>query len=59
MTREKEEQDAIEILNRYGSIDGQKHITQLIYFAEGMESRILISHWKQVEKDFKYLIKQR
>lgn len=59
MTREKEEQDAIEILNRHGSIDGQKHITQLIFFAEGMESRILTSHWKQVEKEFKYLIKQR
>lgn len=59
MTREKEKQDAIEILNRYGSVDGQKHITQLIFFAEGMESRVLTSHWKQVEKDFKNFIKER
>ncbi len=59
MTIEKVKEDAIEILNHYGSVDGQKHITQLIFFAEGMESKVLINHWKQVEKQFNSLMKKR
>ncbi len=41
-------QQAVEILNNHGSIDGQKHITQLLYFAEGIESRTLLTYWKDV-----------
>ncbi len=47
-------QQAVEILNNHGSIDGQKHITQLLYFAEGIGSRTLLTYWKDVEKEFIY-----
>lgn len=59
MIKEQEKQQAIKILSRYGSVDGQIHITQLIYFAEGMQSQDLTIYWKQVDKDFKTLIKKR
>ena len=44
---------AQEILNKLGASDGQKHITQLLYFAEGVGSRTLLTYWKDVEKEFK------
>lgn len=49
-------QQAVEILNNHGSIDGQKHITQLLYFAEGIGSRTLLTYWKDVEKEFIYAV---
>jgi len=43
---------AQEILNKLGVDDGKKHITQLLYFAEGVGSNELINYWKKVEKEF-------
>jgi len=47
---------AQEILNKLGASDGQKHITQLLYFAEGVGSQTLITYWKDVEKEFKHAV---
>ena len=54
MTEEK--QQAVEILNNHGAIDGQKHLTQLIYFAENIESKILLRYWKGVNMQFNQII---
>ena len=54
MTEEK--QQAVEILNNHGAIDGQKHLTQLIYFAENIESKVLLRYWKGVNMQFNKII---
>ncbi len=47
---------AQEILNKLGAGDGQKHITQLLYFAEGVGSQTLVTYWENVEKQFKHAV---
>ena len=53
MTSEKKE--ALDIYKRMGSIDGQKHLTQILYFVEGMNSKDLVSYWNSVDTHFKTL----
>ena len=53
MTSEKKE--ALDIHKKMGSVDGQKHLTQLLYFVKGMNSKDLLSYWNNVEKHFKIL----
>jgi len=48
---------ATEIMNTYG-IDGIKHIDQLIYFADGCESKELYVYWAEVKANF-LLIKKK
>ena len=43
---------AAHIIDKMGIEDGTKHITQLIYFAEGINSIAILNYWKEVEKEF-------
>jgi hypothetical protein len=43
---------AAHIIDKMGIEDGTKHITQLIYFAEGIDSIAILNYWKEVEKEF-------
>jgi|TARA_R110000744_G_scaffold379877_1_gene499057 hypothetical protein len=53
MTSEKKE--ALDICKRMGLIDGQKHLTQILYFVKGMNSKDLVSYWNSVDTHFKTL----
>ena len=46
---------AIYIFKKYGFIDGQKHITQMIFLVEGINSSELKTYWNLVEQNFKKL----
>ncbi|MEK6266164.1 MAG: hypothetical protein N2B06_15535 [Clostridium sp.] len=48
-----EKKEAIKILKRLGSIDGRKHLDQILYLVEGMNSVKLIDYWNTVDKHFK------
>jgi hypothetical protein len=39
-----------------GSVDGEKHVLQMIYFSYGAESNELANYWKDV---YKYLKNER
>ena len=54
-----ENYQAAEILNNHGAIDGQKHLTQLIYFAENIESKVLLRYWKAVNLQFNRIINEK
>lgn len=47
---------ADQILSKLGVIDGKKHITQILYLVENVQSKALITYWKNVETQFNYAI---
>jgi len=45
--------EAIDLLNKHGLEDGQKHITQMIYFSEGGDNNRSLAYWIMVDKEYK------
>jgi hypothetical protein len=43
------------IFDKMGVLDGKKHITQMLYLAQGINSLDLCEYWAQVEIEFKNL----
>lgn len=52
MIKQEAKRRAAHIIDQMGIEDGTKHITQLIYFAEGINSTSILDYWKEVEKEF-------
>jgi hypothetical protein len=50
MTEHK--QKAKHILNKLGVISGRKHIKQIIYLAQHLDSKNILEYWESVEKNF-------
>jgi hypothetical protein len=48
-----EKEEANKILKRLGSTDGRKHLDQILYLVEGMNSIKLMDYWNTVDKYFK------
>lgn len=48
----EESRQARSILFKLGSIDGLKHINQLIYFAEEVNSKAVLVYWTRVREQF-------
>lgn len=46
-------EEAAEIYNRMGSIDGRKHLDMIINFVKEMNSVKLVDYWNIVNKNFK------
>lgn len=47
---------ADQILNKLGVTDGRKHISQILYFAQNVQSKVLVTYWQNVETQFNYAI---
>jgi len=48
----EESRQARLILFKLGSIDGLRHINQLIYFAEELDSQSVLFYWTRVREKF-------
>ena len=48
-----EKEEAYRILKKLGSIDGRKHLDQILYLVEDMNSIKLMDYWNTVDKYFK------
>ena len=52
----EEKKKANQILSELGVIDGKKHISQILYFVENVQSKVLLTYWQNVETQFNYAI---
>ncbi len=52
----EEKKKADQILSELGVIDGRKHISQILYFVENVQSKVLVTYWQNVETQFNYAI---
>lgn len=50
----EETRQARSILFKLGITDGLKHINQLIYFAEELDSQAVLLYWTRVKEQFIY-----
>ncbi len=57
MTEHK--QKANHILNKLGVSSGRKHIKQIVYLAQHLDSKNILKYWETVEKNFEEAINKR
>lgn len=46
------EQEAKRIYSKLGKSDGKKHLDQILYFVNGMNSKTLVEYWTKVNIHF-------